>query len=275
MKYPFYSPRVILEVLKESKGSIQKKLGQNFLIDPNYIEKISNAIRERIPNKADVLEIGPGLGALSHKLIENYNLYCVEIDPILTKILKNILSDINVVNLDILEYLDKNKENEFLYFVGNLPYYITTDILVKVIQLKNQTPKKCIFLVQKEYADKLLEKGNSISIFIHNFAEVNRILKVPKSSFFPKPKVESALIELNLFEKEKCDALVLEKVLRMSFRGKRKKMINSWLMGEEILPIPILVAASQLLGIDINLRAEEIDPNLYYQLAQKIRHPIN
>lgn len=270
MKFLFYSPQMILEEIKKNQGSIQKRLGQNFLIDPNYVEKIFQTILEKIPEKELVLEIGPGLGALTHKLKEIYNLHCVEIDPILVKILKENYRDLLIFNLDILDFLDHQKENLYSFFVGNLPYYITTDILVKILLLRFRKPKRCIFLVQKEYAQKLLERNNSISIFVHNFAEVRKIFSVPKESFFPKPKVDSTLIELEFFLKEKSNPLILEKILRMSFRSKRKKLINSWNKGEKYIPFDLLLEFSNKIHLNTELRPEQIPKEKFYELANSI-----
>lgn len=268
MKFSFYSKKAILEVFQHHKGSLQKRLGQNFLIDPNYVEKILQIILQEIPNNERVLEIGPGLGVLTHCFKDYYQLFCVEIDPILCKVLHEHYPQIQVLNMDILKFLDEEK-NHFLYFVGNLPYYITTEILIKILHLRDK-PIKSIFLIQKEYAEKLLKNNNSISIYVHNFAKVNKILSIPKESFFPIPKVESTLIMFNFYQEPKCDPNILEKILRMSFRGKRKKIQNSWKMGEAFIPYETLYKCAQILEIDVNLRAEQIEPSLFYELALKV-----
>ncbi len=271
MKYSFYSKKAILEVFKTYNGVLQKRLGQNFFIDPNYVEKIFDIILKKIPKKVTLLEIGPGLGALSHLLKDEYDLYCVEIDPLLCKVLHQHYPEIHLFNTDILKFFQETKENKFSYIVGNLPYYITTEILIKVLHLNHKKPIKSIFLVQKEYAEKLLEKNNSISIYVHNFATINKIFSVPKESFFPMPKVESTLIELDFYPEPKCDHVILEKILRMSFRGKRKKIQNSWKMGEALISYETLYQKAEILGINLNLRAEQIQPSIFYELALQIQ----
>ncbi len=226
MEFPFYSKNKILEVLKNNNANIRKSLGQNFLIDPNYINKITSYIQNKILEK-HLLEIGPGLGALTHFLINTYFLEVVEIDRVLCKILEMQYNNkIKIYNMDILEFIKIGHLKNYSGIIGNLPYYITTDILINV--LKNmKKPGICIFLVQKEYGEKLLENNNSISIYIHNFGECNKILNVPPNAFFPVPKVESVLIEFNIYDTPICK---FRKIIKNEFSFKKKK--NNQLMAK-------------------------------------------
>ncbi|MCS7205477.1 MAG: 16S rRNA (adenine(1518)-N(6)/adenine(1519)-N(6))-dimethyltransferase RsmA [Leptospiraceae bacterium] len=271
MKFPFYSVTRILEEIKKRKGNIRKSLGQNFLIDPNYVEKIYQIIIKEIPKGSLLLEIGPGLGALTHKLLFDYQMHLVEIDPLLCDILKSeIIKNESVIlnNQDILIYLKENP-SKYEFLIGNLPYYITTDIFTNCVQYAKK-PAKLIFLVQKEYADKLIMKNNSISIYLHNYGRIERFFSIPKESFYPKPEVHSSLILFELWEKTYSDPEVLQKVLRMSFRGKRKKLINSWKMAEEFISISLLKEGAKELSIDIEKRAEDIDFRLFYELVNYV-----
>ncbi|GIX42616.1 MAG: 16S rRNA (adenine(1518)-N(6)/adenine(1519)-N(6)) -dimethyltransferase [Leptospiraceae bacterium] len=266
MEYPFLSKNKIIETLKQHNANIRKSLGQNFLIDPNYIKKIVSYIKENIPEKSSILEIGPGLGAITFPLMPYYNLTLIEIDPVFYKILKDYLNPIIIYNMDILDYIDQFSLNEFSYVIGNLPYYITTDIIIKTLKTIKK-PSICIFLVQKEYAEKLLEENNSISIYVHNFSRVSKCTNVPPNAFFPVPRVESMLIKIEVFEKPQSNPDILEKILRMSFRSKRKKILNSWQKGIELIPVSLLKEKANTISFDFTKRAEEISKELYYKLA--------
>jgi len=268
MEYSYLSKYKIIETLKEKNAHIRKSLGQNFLVDPNYINKIINFIKESIPKNSKVLEIGPGLGAITHLLIHYYNVEVVEIDAVLCEILKQSYS-IKIYNIDILKFIKEHSLKDFNYVVGNLPYYITTDIIINTLN-SLQKPSICIFLVQKEYAQKLFEENNSISIYVHNFAKIKKLTLIPKNAFYPIPKVDSMLIQFNLLEKPYCNPKILEKILRMSFRGKRKKIINSWEMGEELINILLLKEKSQILSLDFSKRAEELPKEFFYQLTNLV-----
>jgi len=269
MDYPFLSKAKIIDTLKQKNAHIRKSLGQNFLIDPNYIAKIVDAILSNIPHHSRVLEIGPGLGALTFHLKENYQLVLVEIDRILCEILKEYFPEQFIYQMDILEYIQHYSLNDFDYIIGNLPYYLTTDIIINTIKAMRK-PSICIFLVQKEYAEKLIEENNSISIYLNNFSRISKLFSIPKNAFFPIPKVESMLIKLEVFQETKCNPELLEKILRMSFRSKRKKIINSWQKGNELIPISLLKKKAEIISFDFTKRAEEIPKETFYQLVNLI-----
>jgi 16S rRNA (adenine1518-N6/adenine1519-N6)-dimethyltransferase len=269
MDYPFLSKTKILDTLKQKNANIRKSLGQNFLIDPNYIIKIVEAIQLSIPQYSRILEIGPGFGALTFHLKNHYDLVLVEIDRVLCEILKEYFPEQSIHQIDILEYIQNYSLNDFNFIIGNLPYYITTDIIINTIKSMKK-PGICIFLVQKEYAEKLLEENNSISIYLNNFSKISKLFSIPKNAFFPIPQVESMLIKLEVFRETKCNPELLEKILRMSFRSKRKKMINSWQKGDELISISLLREKAEIISLDLTKRAEEIPKEAFYQLVNLI-----
>ncbi len=269
MDYPFLSKAKIIDTLKQRNANIRKSLGQNFLIDPNYITKIVEAILSNIPNHSRILEIGPGLGSLTFHLKNYYDLVLVEIDRVYCEILKEHFPKQRIYQMDFLEFVQQYSLNDFDSIIGNLPYYITTDIIINTVK-SIKKPGICIFLVQKEYAEKLLEDNNSISIYLNNFSKISKLFYVPKNAFFPIPKVESMLIKLEVYPKTKCNPELLEKLLRMSFRAKRKKIINSWQKGEELVPISLLKEKADLISFDFTKRAEEIPKESFYQLTNLI-----
>ena len=184
------------------KFDYKKSLGQNFLKDNNIIDKISNSIN---PNKDDlIIEIGPGAGSLTKKLVNiECDVICFEIDIRLEPILSEIKSDKLTVHyndflkINIKDYIDK-KYNR-LFFVGNLPYYITTAIINKIIDESN--PYEIVIMIQKEVAERFMAKNKtrdygSISVFLQYNFDIEKICNVSKNCFEPVPKVDSMVIKL-------------------------------------------------------------------------------
>ncbi len=268
-KFPYYNKMQIINSLKSRNGAIRNSLGQNFLIDPNYVRKIIEIIKTYIPENQKILEIGPGFGVLTYHLQEKYFIDCVEIDPIICNILnENIINKkkTNLYNLDILKYIEEIGNEFYRYVIGNIPYYITTEI---IIQISRKRPDFSFFLIQKEYADKLKSLNNSISIFIHNLASVRSFFKIPEKAFFPVPKVKSSFILVEYKKNPESPVKILEKILRMSFRSKRKKIINSWSNGEQVLNYKDMVYIANRVHFDYNKRAEEIPYYKFYELANE------
>ena len=182
----------------------KKSLGQNFLQDKNIIHKISDSIN---PTKEDlIVEIGPGAGALTKELVKkNCDVICFEIDTRLKEILeaidydklKIVFNDFLKVNLK--EYIDETKYKH-IYFVGNLPYYITTAIINKIID--ESDPYEITVMVQKEVGDRFMSKPNSrdygsLSVFLQYNFDVTKVVNVNKRCFEPVPKVDSVVVKLS------------------------------------------------------------------------------
>jgi 16S rRNA (adenine1518-N6/adenine1519-N6)-dimethyltransferase len=215
--------------------SFKKSLGQNFLKDNNIINKISNSIN---PNKDDlIIEIGPGAGALTKELVKKgSDVICFEIDERLKEELYKIEEDNlkiifnDFLKININEYIDKKYKR--LFFVGNLPYYITTPIIKHVIS-EELDVDKMIFMVQDEVADRFCANPktkdySSITLYLKYYFNVKKLFKVSKNSFNPVPKVDSAILEFNKrIDKPKVDKEKYFKLIEDSFKMKRKTLKNN------------------------------------------------
>ena len=178
----------------------KKSLGQNFLIDHNILETIVNTID--IKNKT-VLEIGPGTGNLTELLLKKNpkKMHLIEKDENLVNLLKNKFSkNLNIINEDILKFSKKNLLNNESIIFGNLPYNISSQILVKFIINKNKFKfKKLIFMFQKELADRIIAQVDTsnygrLSILCNWKFDVEKLFEIGPNSFYPKPKIKSTLL---------------------------------------------------------------------------------
>ena len=213
----------------------KKSLGQNFLMDKNIIKKISDSV---VPNENDlIVEIGPGAGALTKELVKkNCDVICFEIDTRLKEILENIESDrLKIVFNDFLkvnlkEYIDETKYGK-IHFIGNLPYYITTAIINKIIS--ESTPEDITVMVQKEVGDRFMSQPNSrdygsLSVFLQYNFDVTRVVNVNKRCFEPVPKVDSVVVKLSKNKKYQAnDEEKFYKLVKDSFTQKRKNLRNN------------------------------------------------
>ena len=256
----------------------KKTLGQNFLQDKNIIDKIVNA-----PIYGDnnlVIEIGPGDGALTLELLKKVDraiLY--EIDTRLEAILNKKLKD--YVNYELIfdDFLKRNIGNDLskynydnLYIVANLPYYITTPIINKIVSDKI-TVKEMVIMIQKEVADRLSSKPGSrdygqITVFLNYFFEIEKVLTVSKNCFVPKPKVDSAVIKMKRREQKELvkDEEFFEKIVKDSFRFKRKTIKNN-LSNYDLKKIDIIL---NKYGFDINTRSECIPYYVFVEIANEL-----
>ena len=252
----------------------KKSLGQNFLTDHNVIKKILKLVN--LKNK-NIIEIGPGYGALTELIIKNNprKLFLIEKDEYLAKKLSLKYSNnknITIFNSDILKFdLEKNILKNSIIF-GNLPYNISSQILVKIIKFKKWPPKynDLVLMFQKELGEKILgffETKNYGRLSILSNYRLNNIGKflVSPNSFFPKPKVTSMVIHFK--PKKRISHKIrnlenLEKITNIFFSNKRK-MIN-----KNIKKIFSSIEISKMTFLDLNLRPEKIRPDLYYKITE-------
>lgn len=217
------------------KFNYKKSLGQNFLMDKNKIKQIVDAID--VNEKDLIVEIGPGAGAITREIIKkNSDVICFEIDTRLEKKLSEIKSSkLNIVYKDFLkinlyDYIDYSKYNKIV-FVGNLPYYITTAIINKIIEYNHAD--EIIIMVQKEVAERFMakpnsKKYNSLSIFLQYQFDIKKVCDVSKNCFEPIPKVDSIVIKFIKNNKYKVNnEEVFYKLIKDSFRQKRKNLRNN------------------------------------------------
>lgn len=222
-----------------SNFEYKKSLGQNFLQDQNIINKIASSLA---PSKNDlIIEIGPGAGALTKELVKKEcDVICFEIDKRLENILNKLESDNNnlkvifedFLKVNIKTYIDTKKYDK-LYFVGNLPYYITTAIINKII--KESTPYEIVIMVQKEVAERFnatpgSREYGSLSVFLQYNFEIEKVCDVNKKYFEPIPKVDSTVIKFKTTSKYKEKVKNEDKfykIIKDSFTHKRKNLRNN------------------------------------------------
>ncbi|MCI8519586.1 MAG: ribosomal RNA small subunit methyltransferase A [Clostridia bacterium] len=227
-------------LMKKYNITASKALGQNFLINEEVIDK---AIKASSISKSElVIEIGPGLGTLTEKLAENVGkVICIELDKKMIGILKDrflLYNNVELINGDILE-LDLNEIIEKSGYssakiVANLPYYITTPIIMKVLEGKAKLDSITV-MVQKEVADRLCAKtgardAGAITYAVEYYSNAKKIVNVPKESFVPIPNVESEVIMLevvkNKFENVKDEKKLFE-IIKYAFMQRRKTLTNA------------------------------------------------
>jgi 16S rRNA (adenine1518-N6/adenine1519-N6)-dimethyltransferase len=251
----------------------KKSLGQNFLIDKNIIDKITNTVSI---DGNEVLEVGPGTGNLTKEILKNNpsKMYLVEKDTFLAENLKEIIDGrVKVFNEDILKF-DENllSKNKIIVF-GNLPYNISTEILSTWIsKLKNDYWfSDLVLMFQKEVADRIIAQFNTsaygrLSILANWRLKINKICDISPESFSPRPKIQSSLIHFTPkknFAKIK-DPLNLEKITRIFFSHRRKmlkKPFNQIFNGN--------IGLLEKLNIDLNLRPQNLDFDTYYKLTME------
>ena len=252
----------------------KKSLGQNFLIDKNIIEKISNSIN---PNKDDlIIEIGPGAGALTKELLKkDVDIICFEIDTRLkeklekleSNKLKIIFEDFLKINLD--DYIDYNKYKR-IFFVGNLPYYITTAIINKIVE--ESKPYQITIMVQKEVADRFnarikTKDYSSISVFLQYNFDIEKVCNVSKNCFEPIPKVDSTVLKLTKSDKYKANnEEKFYKLIKDSFKQKRKNLKNN-LYNYNLTKIEKILSKYNK---NLTNRAEEITIEEFIDLSNNI-----
>lgn len=236
------TPSRTKEILNKYKFTFKKSLGQNFLVDVNILQNIVK--HAGIDKDSGAIEIGPGIGALTEQLaIHADKVVAFEIDQRLLPILKDTLGDysnINLIHQDILEANVKEiiEENfapdQKVHVVANLPYYITTPILMKLIQDKLPVSSITV-MIQKEVAERMAAEPNtksygSLTIALQYYTEAEVVMVVPKTVFMPQPNVDSAILKLNLREKPPVhvqDEDFFFDIIKASFAQRRKTLQNN------------------------------------------------
>lgn len=263
-----------------------KNLGQNFLVDENVIE---TAIEKSNINEDDlVIEIGPGLGTLTIYLLENAGrVICVELDKRMIKILEErffLYKNFEVINNDILkvdlnEIIKQAKEKFNLKnakIVANLPYYITTPIIMKLLESKIDITSITV-MIQKEVADRLAEipggkNTGAITYTVYYYGEPEKLLEVPKSSFIPEPSVTSEVIKINIRKEPPVKVQNEErffKLIKVAFLQRRKTLLNS-LTNNGISNKEELTQLLSKLNIDEKIRSEKLTIDQFAELSNNL-----
>ena len=251
----------------------KKSLGQNFLVDRNILEKIVNVADVE---KKVILEIGPGSGNLTSYILKKKpkKIYVVEKDNDLSLLLKEKFNNqITIINEDILKIFEDKISNEKLTVFGNLPYNISTEILSKwIVNLKKDFWfDNLVLMFQKEVAERIIAKSNTskygrLSILSTWKLDVKKIMDISPQSFLPKPKVDSSLLLFTPKKKffELKNAKNLEMVTRVFFSQRRKMLKKPF---NQLFKNPEEV--SKKFNINLNLRPQNLDPEIYLNLTKE------
>lgn len=278
-------PQNTIEVLKKYNFSFQKKYGQNFLIDTHVLDKIIRAAG--ITEDDCVLEIGPGIGTMTQYLAQAAGkVIAVEIDKALIPILSDTLSsyyNVTIINddvlkLDIRKLVEEENEGKPIKVVANLPYYITTPIIMGLYE--NHVPIESItVMVQKEVADRMQEEPGSkdygaLSLAVQYYAEPYIVANVPPNCFMPRPKVGSAVIRLTSHKKppvEVEDEKLLFWLIRASFNQRRKTLANGLKNSPELdVPKEVIMECIEELGRGASIRGEALSLEEFAALCNSI-----
>ncbi len=251
----------------------KKSLGQNFLIDRNVLEQIVDAVE--IENK-EILEIGPGTGNLTNYIIKKKpkKVYVIEKDNDLSLLLSEKFNDeIHIINNDILKINENEISKEKLIVFGNLPYNISTEILSKwIINMDNNLWfTHLVLMFQKEVADRIIANSNNsnygrLSILSSWKLDIKKIIDIKPESFSPRPKIDSTLLVFtpkdNFFKLK--DSKNLETITRVFFSQRRKMLKKPF---NKIFKNANEVAKK--FAIDLNLRPQNLEPEIYYKLTKE------
>lgn len=274
-------------IMKKYNIKANKSLGQNFLINDEVIE---NIVKSSNLSKEDmVIEIGPGLGTLTKRLLEEAGkVLCIELDKKMINILQDRFSEndkYEVINEDILkvdlnQIIKENKKDNNIKnvkIVANLPYYITTPIIMKLLEEKLEIESITV-MIQKEVADRLIEvpggkNTGAITYTVYYYCESEKIMEVPNSSFIPEPEVTSEVIKMNL---RKTPAVELENpkimfmIIKSAFMQRRKTLLNALTNSKVFINKEEGTQILNKLNLDINIRAESLTIQDFANIAKLI-----
>ena len=272
------TPGGTIEILKKYDFSFQKKYGQNFLIDTNILKKIVDA--SSITDQDCVLEIGPGIGTMTQYLAESAK---EVIDKALIPILEDTLSgydNVTIMNGDILKLdigriVEERNEGKAIKVVANLPYYITTPIIMGL--LEGHVPVKSItVMVQKEVADRMqtgpgTKDYGALSLAVQYYTRPEIVAQVAPSCFMPKPKVGSAVIRLDRHETPPVDAdneKFMFSIIRAAFNQRRKTLVNGLANDAKLGVSKEKVSeALETMGLPLTVRGEALTLEEFAQLS--------
>lgn len=275
LKYSFKETKNQLE---KNNFKFKKMFGQNFIIDSNVIHQIIK--KSHIDKETLVIEIGPGAGALTKSLSEVAGqVLCYEIDSSLKVLLDQLLIGRENVKILYQDFLKSNLSKDIcqyhyqkIYVVSNLPYYITTPIIMKLIEEPVEI-NQIIVMVQKEvgnrfYAIAGTRDYNSLSVFLNYYFDVKKILDVNRNSFYPRPNVDSIVVKFSRKENhpELKDTALFFQLIRDSFKQKRKNLKNNL----KHYNLDIIKQVLSKYSLDLTVRAEQISIDIFIDLANHL-----
>ena len=271
-------------IMKKYNITANKNYGQNFLIDENVVNSIVESAE--ISKDDFVIEIGPGLGTLTSALLENAGkVICIELDKKMLDILNDrfaLYNNFELINDDVLKVdlqaiIKENLQNfKNAKVVANLPYYITTPIIMKLLEDKLDLTSITV-MVQKEVAERLTEtpggkNTGAITYSINYYTEPSLVINVPSDSFIPSPKVDSSVINLKLLKNPRVtpkDEILFFKIIKTAFLQKRKTLINTLINGNygnrEFLENML-----NELGVDLRIRGEKLSLEEFKEISDYI-----
>lgn len=273
-----YSPKKMQEKMDENNFGFKKKFGQNFIIDENIINGIVN--KAEIDDETLVLEIGPGAGSLTNGIAKKAkNVLCYEIDTTLEKILKDNLASYNNIEIIFKDFLTVNvlediKKYDYkkLYVVANLPYYITTPIIIKLIE-DQIMPDKIVVMVQKEVGDRFkavpgTKDYSSLSVYLNYYYKIAKLMDISRNVFMPKPNVDSIVVEFSKKDNniELKDKDLFFKLVKDSFVQKRKTLRNN-LKNYNLDKIEEILKKH---NFDLSVRAEQLSIEIFAEISNNL-----
>lgn len=280
------NPKHTIDIIKKYDFVFQKRFGQNFLIDPHVLEKIIQSAR--ITKEDYVLEIGPGIGTMTQYLAEAAGkVRAVEIDTALIPILEETLKDYSnvsilqgdILKVDVNQMVEEENEGKPIKVVANLPYYITTPIIMGLFEKK--IPLQSItIMVQKEVAQRMQTGPGSkdygaLSLAVQYYAKPEIVANVPPNCFIPRPKVGSAVIRLESHPKppvEVSDEALMFRLIRASFSQRRKTLVNSLKNSQNLsLSREEIEEALNKCGIPLTIRGEALGLEEFAKLSNYIK----
>ena len=273
-------------IMKKYGIKANKDLGQNFLINNEVVE---NIIKSSDVSKEDlIIEIGPGLGTLTKRLLENAGkVICIELDKKMIKILNDRFGDYSnfeiinddVLKVDLNKIIKENLNNNIkkAKIVANLPYYITTPIIMKLLEDKLDIDS-IVVMIQKEVAERLIETpgGKNTGAITHTifyYCESEKVMEVPNSSFIPEPEVTSEVIKMKLRKKpavELDNPKVMFMIIKSAFMQRRKTLLNSITNAQVFTNKQEGLEILKNLNLEENVRAENLKLEDYANIAREI-----
>ena len=278
-------PKNTIEIIQKHNFVFRKQFGQNFLIDPRVLDRIVES--SGVGPEDCVLEIGPGIGTMTRKLAEYAKkVITVEIDDNLIPILQETLADLpnvelihnDIMKVDIRKLCEEQNEGKPIHVVANLPYYITTPIIMGLFEsgvpLRNVT-----VMVQKEVADRMqagpgTKDYGALSLAVQYYSKAEIVANVPANCFMPRPKVGSAVIRLSRFEEPPVsvkDPALMFRMIRAAF-GQRRKTLSNALSGAPDLGLTKQQAqeAIEAAGFSPTIRGEALTLQEFAKLADTV-----
>ena len=274
-------------IMKKYKIRANKALGQNFLINQNVVDKIVES--SDITKEDLVIEIGPGLGTLTKELLEKAGkVICIELDKKMIKILTDRFSlyeNFEVIHGDVLQIRlnkiikEEKEKNGFksAKIVANLPYYITTPIIMKLLEDRLDLESITV-MIQKEVADRLIaipgeKETGAITYSVYYYATSEGIMEVPNDSFIPEPEVTSKVIKLTLRKEPPVEVKsrgVMFKIIKSAFMQRRKTLLNALTNTKVFMSKEEGLRILKKLQLDENVRAEKLTLNDFAEITNKI-----